>query len=134
MSLKRLKKIPFASHIFKHDDFSSKIRIYFSTKTAGEYFDPYEQNYTYTNLNPVTIRGYVSEVTSEALVYKQYGLQNMGAKEILCDAKYKSYFELSNKVEIDGDNYTVFKEGTGSKTLISNRTKKIIRVLITRDD
>ena len=132
--MKKNKKIPFASRIFKHSDFSTKITIYFSVKTAGEYFDPYEQNWTYTNLNPLTIRGYVSEITSEALVYKQYGLQNMGAKEILCDVKYKSYFENANKLEIDGDNYLVFKEGTGNKTLISNRTKKIIRVVVTRDD
>ncbi len=134
MNLNRLKKIPFISQLFKHSGFSTKVTIYFSTKSAGEYFDPYEQNYTYTNLNPLTIRGYVSEVTPEALIYKQYGLQNMGAKEILCDSKYKSYFELSNKVTIDGDNYTVFKEGTGNKTLIANRTKKIIRVVITRND
>ena len=132
--MKRNKKIPFVSKIFKHNDFSQKIKLYFSTKIAGEFFDPYEENYTYTNLNPLTIRGYVSEISPEALVYKKYGLQNMGAKEILCDVKYKSYFENCNKIEIDGDNYLVFKEGTGNNTLISNRTKKIIRVVVTRND
>ena len=132
--MKRNKKIPFVSQIFEHSDFCTKIKIYFSTKTAGDYYDPYEQNYTYTNLNPITIKGYVSEISPEALVYKTYGLQNLGAKEILCDSKYKNYFELCNKIEIDGDNYTVFKEGTGHKTVISNRTKKIIRVMITRND
>ena len=132
--MKRNKKIPFVSQIFKHSDFCTKITIYFSQKTAGDYYDPYEENYTYTNLNPITIKGYVSEITSEALVYKQYGLQNVGAKEILCDVKYKNYFVKCNKLEIDGDNYIVYKEGTGNKTLISNRTKKIIRVVVTRND
>jgi len=132
--MRRNKKIPFISRLFKHTDFCTKIKIYFSQKTAGDYYDPYEENFTYTNLNPLTIKGYVSEITSEALVYKQYGLQNMGAKEILCDVKYKSYFEKCNKLEIDGDNYTVFKEGTGNKTIISNRAKKMIRVVVTRND
>jgi len=132
--MKRNKKLPFTDRVFNHSDFCTKIRISFSQKTAGEYFDPYEQNYTYVNSNPITIKGYVSEVTGEALVYKQYGLQNMGAKEILCDVKYKNYFLNANKIEIDGDNYLVFKEATGGRTIISNRAKKMIRVIVTRYD
>ena len=132
--MRRNKKIPWISKIFKHTDFCTKITIYFSQKTAGDYFDPYEENYTYTNLNPLTIKGYVSEITSEALIYKQYGLQNQGAKEILCDSKYKSYFQNCNKLQIEGDTYTVYREGTGNNTLISNRTKKMIRVIVTRND
>ena len=132
--MRRNKKLPFTKTVFNHTDFCTKIRISFSQKTAGEFYDPYEQNYTYTNSNPITIKGYVSEISAEKLVYKQYGLQNMGAKEILCDSKYKSYFENCNKIEIDGDNYLVFKEGTGGKTIISNRPKKMIRVIITRYD
>jgi len=130
----RNKRIPFISKILKHSDFATPIQISFSTKTAGAGYDPYEDNYTYTSLNPISIKGYVNEVSPQALVYKMYGLQNMGAKEIICDAKYKNHFTLANKIEIDGDNYTVFKEGTGGKTLISNLTKKLIKVVVTRDD
>ena len=132
--MRRNKKLPFTKEVFNHSDFCTKIAIYFSRKTAGEFFDPYEQNYTFTNSNPITIKGYVYEVTAEALIWKQYGLQNIGAKEILCDSKYKSYFENCSKIEIDGDNYTVFKDGVGNKIVISNRPKKMIRVLITRND
>jgi hypothetical protein len=132
--MKKNKRIPFITQILTHSDFCTKIKISFSHKTAGEFFDQYEQNWTYTNLNPITIKGYVSEISPEALVYKTYGLQNMGAKEILCDARYKNYFQYCNKLEIDGDNYMVFREATGNKTLISNRTKKLIRVVITRHD
>ena len=132
--MNRNKHIPDVSKILKHTDFTSKITIYFSSKTAGADYDPYEQNYTYTNLNPITIRGFVSELSAEALVYKHYGLQNLGMKEILCDARYKKYFQNCNKLTIDGDNYTVFKEGTGNKTMISNRSNKLIRVVVTRND
>ena len=128
------KRIPEITRILNHSDFCTKITIYFSRKTAGDYYDGYEQNYTYTNLNPITIKGYVSELSGEQLVYKMYGLQNMGAKEIICDVKYKNMFINCNKLTIDGDNYTVFKEGTGGKTMISNRTKKLIRVVVTRND
>ena len=34
-----------------------------STKTAGDDFDPYEQNYTYTTLNPLTVKAYVSDLS-----------------------------------------------------------------------
>lgn len=130
--MKKNKKIPFVSHIFKHSDFCTKIKLYFSQKTFGEYYDPYEDNYTYTNLNPLTIKGYVSEISSEALVYRHYGLREQGAVEVLTDSKYKNYFVNCNKIVIDNQDYEVFKEGTGNNSLISNRTKKIIRVILTR--
>jgi hypothetical protein len=105
-----------------------------STKTAGTDYDTYEQNYTYTNLNPITINGYVTEISPEALIWKQYGLQNLGAMEILCESKYKNLFLNCNKLTIEGDNYTVMKDGTGTKTLIMNRPKKLIKVMVTRND
>ena len=75
---------------------STKIYIYFSTATVGDDFDPYEQNYTYTNLNPLVIKGYVRDISPEALVWKQYGLREMGAKEIICDKRYRNWFEKCN--------------------------------------
>ena len=45
--------------------FATKIKIYFATKTAEEGYDKYEENWTYTNLNPIVIKGYVSEINPE---------------------------------------------------------------------
>ena len=128
-----MKKIMDVINTIKSSEFSTKVYIYMSTKQAGEGYDGYEDNYTYTNLNPVIIKGYVREVSPEALVYKQYGLHQMGAVELICEAKYKNYFTLSNRVVIDGIDYQVFREGTGSRTLIQERPYKLLRVILSRN-
>ena len=124
------KKLSYINKLIKQN--STKIYIYFATKMAGDDFDPYEQNYTYTNLNPVTIKGYVRQITPEALVWKQYGLREMGAKEIICDKRYRNWFEKCNKIEINGEKFQVFKEGTGNRCIIQERPFNLIRVVINK--
>jgi hypothetical protein len=114
----------------KNEQLRTKIKIYFSTKSAGDDYDPFEKNYTYTNLNPITIRGYVSQLTPTSLVWRNYGLKETGAKEILCDAKYKTWFENCNKVEIEGETYQTFREGTGNRAIITSRPYNLIRVVL----
>jgi len=120
------------NRILLNNEIATKVYFYFSSKTAGDDFDPYENNYTDTLLNPVVIKMYVREVSPEALVWKQYGLANVGAKEVLCDKKYDSYFRKASRIEIDGEKYQVFKEGTGSRTLISTRPFDQIKVILAR--
>jgi len=128
--MKTLKEI---TNILKEQEFTTKVRIFFSTKSAGDDYDEYEGNYVYGNLNPKTIKAYVREITPEALVWKQYGLHQMGAKEIICEKKYRSWFENCNKIEIGSTEYQVFKEGTGSRTIISERPYNMIRVVVSRN-
>lgn len=111
---------------------NTKIQIFFSNKTVGEDFDPYEKNYTYTNQNPLTIKAYISDVSPEALVWKQYGLTEIGMKEIICNKKYAQWFRLCNKIKIDGDSYQVYKESVGNRFLITELPLKLIRVLVTK--
>jgi len=92
------KRIPTILKLIKEN--STKVEIYMSYKAAGDDFDPYEKNYTYYNTNPLTIKAYVTEVSPEGLVWKAYGLKEMGAKEIFCDSKYENWFRLCNKVKI----------------------------------
>lgn len=128
-----MRKIPAIKKLLKDKDLMTKIRIFFSTKAAGDDFDPYEDNYQFTNLNPITIKGYVRDVSPEALVWKQYGLDNVGAKEIICEEKYKTWFENCSKIEIDSIEYQVFREGTGNRSLIVKRPYQLIRVVVTKN-
>ena len=109
---------------------ATKIKVYFATKYAGDDFDPYEKNYTNSYLNPKTIQGYVTQISPEKLVWKEYGLQEMGAIEILCDSRYKNWFKICAKVEVGTDEYSVFKVGTGSRVLIQDRPGNLIRVVL----
>jgi hypothetical protein len=126
------KKNKFLSDLLQHSYISTKILISFATKSVGEDFDSYEKNYTYTNLNPQTVRGYVRDLKPEALVWKQYGLSEVGAKEIICDDKYGDWFRNCNKVTIDSDDYQVYKENVGNRCLITKLPLKLIKIVITK--
>ncbi len=129
-----MKYLSDINRILSEKGLTTKVKIYFSTKAAGDDYDGYEANYVYTNLNPITIKAYVREITPESAFWKQYGLHQAGMKEIICYDKYKSYFENANKIEIDSIEYQTFKGGTGSRTLITKRPFKMLRVVVSRKD
>lgn len=116
--------------ILKDRQFTDKISLYFSNKVAGENFDPYEKNYEITIFNAQTILGKVTEITPEALVWKQYGLTKAGAVEIITDAKYANWFRNARKIVIEPDEYSLYAEGLGNRALITNRPKNLIRVVL----
>jgi hypothetical protein len=118
--------------LIRNSEYNTKIYIYFSTKTAGSDYDGEELNYTYTNLNPITIRAIVTDISPEALVWKQYGLQEIGAKEVICEDKYSEWFKKCNKIVIDGDEYSVYKESLGNRVIIQKRPFRLIRIILQR--
>lgn len=132
MMIKRNKKNLFLNTLLKDNDTATKVYFYFSTRSVPDEFDPYEKNYTYTNLNPIALKMFVRDIKSEALVWKQYGLSEIGAKEIICEKKYGDWFRRCNKIEIDGDSYQVYKENVGGRCLIEERPFNLIKVIITK--
>ena len=116
--------------LLSHSYYSTKIEIYMSTKTIGDDYDPYEKKYTEVNLNPHFIKGYVREIKSEALVWKSYGLSEIGAKEILCNEKYGEWFRNCSKIKIGTDSYAVYKEAQGNRVLIEQRPYGMIKVIV----
>ena len=60
------------------------------------------------------------------------GLKEQGAVEVICEKRYKNYFEKSNKILIDDEEYQVFKEGTGNRSIITERPKNLIKVVLQR--
>jgi len=125
-----MKRIPFINKLLKSKNFSTKVYIYFSYKSAGDDFDPREKNYTYYNLNPVVIKAYVTELTPEKLAWKQIGLQEGGAKEVICDYKYAEWFRKANKIVIDDDEYSCYRRGVGNNATITKRPYNLMRVVL----
>jgi len=109
------------------------IDCYFAKKVAGEGFDEYEKNYTNTIVSIRNIKDALSrEITAERLVYKQYGLKELGALEILCDARYTEWFRKAVKIVIDNMEYEVYSDGVGNSPMIQARPFNMIRVTITK--
>lgn len=127
-----MKKIDEIGKILKDKDLTKKIQIIFGTKDVDDDFDPYSKNYTYLEKATHTIRGLVKQLSPEALVWKQYGLAEIGAVEIIVESKYQKWFENCVKVIIDSQTYTVFKDATGDRALIQKRSNDVIRVILKR--
>lgn len=129
-----MKKIEAIHDLLRNSELTKKIDVYFATRSEGDSFDPLTGNYEYdiNNLNPITIRAIVTQVSPTQLVYKQYGLSEQGAVEILTEGKYKDLFEQANKIVIDDIEYEVFKKATGGRSVITERANSIIRVVLTR--
>ena len=119
-------------NILRNQQLNTPIQIYMSTLTAGEDFDSFAKNYTSTNLNPVTVYGYVRELSPETAFWKQYGLYQTGMLEIICEKQSEQYFALASRVVVGGVDYQVYREGTGNKTLITERPGQLLRVVLTR--
>lgn len=128
------KRLPFIKKLLSEKETASKVYLYFSTKTTGDDYDNYEKNYIYTDLNPLCIKAYIREVSPQALVYKQYGLAETGAKELICDSKYKTWFEKCNRVVIDDKDYQVYKEASSSRALITERPFKTLYVVLAKKE
>ena len=115
---------------------ATKITIYMAVKVAEEGYDPYEGNLTSSNLNPKTIRGYIHPVTPQQLIYKMYGLSNIGAVEIICDQKYIPWFKTANKIEIENVEYKTLALGNAETkgSLVTKRAFKMAKVVLVRRD
>lgn len=127
-----MKDISEIQNLLSKNQFNKKIQICFGTKTAGADFDQYEQNYTKVALNPITIKGMVRFISPQALIWKKYGLMKDGSIQIYTDDKYKTWFEQATKVIVDGDNYTVYNDGTGSQSSILELKGNIISIILQR--
>jgi hypothetical protein len=105
-----------------------------ATKSVGEDFDSEELNYTYTNLNPHTIRGYVRYLDPTKLTWKNYGLSEQGSVEILIDGKYEDWMRNCNRIVIDSKDYSVFREATGKRALITSRSFNLLKVVLRKNE
>ena len=128
-----MKKLVSFNNILRDQDLNTPIQIFMSKLTAGDDFDPLSNNYTATNLNPVTVYGYVRDLAPETAFWKQYGAYQTGMKEIICEGRFEQYFLLAGRIVIDGADYQVYREGTGNKTMITKRPGQLLRVVLTRD-
>jgi len=129
-NIKRTNRV--IQRILNNHGVGTDILIYFSSKSAGDDYDPYEKNYTYSNLNPLCVRGYVREISPNSLVWRQMGYEETGAVEILCEDRYENYFKYCNKITIDSVEYEVFKNASGGRAVMQKLYPKLLKVVLRR--
>jgi hypothetical protein len=130
INIKKTNKI--IQRILNNSGIATDIRIFMLTKTAGDDYDPYEKNWTIGNLNPITIKGYVREISYKSLVWRQMGYEEVGAVEIICEDKYNNYFEKCAKITINDNEYEVFRNMSGGRAVIQKLYPNLLKVVLRR--
>jgi len=102
--------------LLKNEGKLDKILVYPSVKVEN---DPYEKTKDITFLNPLTILGYVRNVSTEALTWKYYGNMPIGSKEILCEKKYKTLLTTADKIKIGDEFFKVYHDDSKGFGIIS---------------
>lgn len=121
-------------NLIEDNKFSTKIQVFTSKRTVGEDYDPYEKLATFSNLNPIFIKGYVCDIDSTKLVYKQLGLSEQGAVEIIVNGKYEELLKIASKIIINDKEYHVYKEGTGNRFLITHLQFNLIKAVLRKNE
>jgi len=114
--------------LLKNNNYSTSIKIYLSYRSYSDDYDPETNNYTKSLLNPLVLKGYVKELSLESIAWKTYGIVNIGSKEVLCESKYKTWFENAAKIEINNEEYEIYKDG--KRCMIQERPCNLIRVIL----
>jgi len=127
-----MKRVLDFQNLLRDRNLTKKVLVYFAERSYEDGYDPYENLPTYTNGNPLTFRAYVSQLSPTSLVWKGYGLKEEGSVELVCDKRFRNWLENANKIEIDGDEYQVFKEGSGRRSIITTVAFNLIKAILQR--
>lgn len=75
--------------------------------------DPEEESKTTTTFNPVPIQAIVTDLTSEQMKWKGFGIETGAGKELLMESKHKTLIQQSQKIVIDNIEYLGWRDNFG---------------------
>lgn len=102
------------------------MKVYQATETQ---VDPFEKNTEKTFLNPIPIKCLIRDYSFGALQWKLEGLHEVGAKEVLCETRYKTLLEKCHKITIDDNEYGVYQDGNSKRFQIIERKDYLVILL-----
>lgn len=120
--------------LFRKRQGTVKVKVFMkSSKSIGTNYDPFRNtNYTKTKQNPIFIQALVRDVSPEKLIYKEMGVSETGAKELVIHSRDVNAIKISERIEIDGENYYIYNDRVGNKLQIFKRSFDYYRVIIFR--
>jgi hypothetical protein len=83
------------------------LRIYTGKETIQ---DPYEKNVKTVNMNPISIKAVVEDLTSTQAKWKIPGTEISQIKDVIIEYKHKKLLEQSTKIEYNGESYEGWRE------------------------
>lgn len=75
--------------------------------------DVEENDKTVITYNPIPIQAIVTDLTSEQMKWKGFGIETSAGKELFMDVKYKTLIQQSQKILIDNIEYLGWRDNLG---------------------
>ena len=72
--------------------------------------DPFEKNVSVTLINPIPVKGLVTDLTTSKVQWTMVGIVTNKAKEIIIESRYKDLLEQSQKIKIDNEYYVGYRQ------------------------
>lgn len=110
-------------NILKNEGKLRKIRLYFSNERI---LDKYEKNVEKQYLNPIQIQAFISDIGFSGLKWKYYGHLPYGSKQIIIEKKYLNAILISDKIEIDNEWYSAYKDDSQNFQYITRENYIVI--------
>ena len=98
-------------------DYAQDIKVIFrGTKTKSDNYDPFRDvGYEESTQNPIYIKAITKSVSFNALVFKEIGLIESGAKNIIVKDSDVDFLKLCQKLIINEQPYYIYHDAVGSK-------------------
>ena len=86
------------------------------SKTKGSNFDPNRNtNYTIVKKNPIPVKLLYRPISASSLTYRELGLSETGAIEILVRNNDISLIKLAENIKVKNNNYVAWNNKVGNK-------------------
>ena len=105
-------------------------------KSKDANFDPdRDTGYVQQNQNPLTVKVLTQTITPNSLVFREMGLTEAGAIQIILADRDVELFKNSEKITIDNSDYYVYKDLVGGKVLIlPTQFASFSKIILSRKD
>jgi len=111
--------------ILRNEGKLSKLEVYQSQEVLN---DPYEKDYTKTNINPITIKALIINISFSALKWKFYGQLPTGSVQVIFEKKYTDMVRDADTIKYDSNTYGCWKDDA-KKFAILERDDYTIAIL-----
>ncbi len=123
------------------DEFFRKYRITAlvflrGAKTREDNFDPFrETGFVQQNQNPLPVKILTKTISPNSLVFREMGLTEAGALQIILQDKDVTLIKNSEKITIDNIEYYVFNQAVGNKfQIFPTQFTKYSKIILFRKD
>ncbi len=106
------------------------------SKTKEDNYDPSrDTGYVQKNQNPLPVKILKKTISGNSLVFREMGLTEAGALQIILQDRDIELFKNSEKITIDKVDYYVFRDAVGGKIQIfPTQFTKFSKIILSRKD